>query len=246
MKVPAGLTDDQVLFLSDIFPTGWMAAENGNIRPGDTVAIWGCGPVGQFAIRSARLMGAERVIAIDRVPERLAMARADGVKAGGEVLTMDFEEAGDVVEALKLETGGRGPDVCIDAVGMEAHGGGRVDRIYDKVMQAVRMETDRPVVLREMMQACRKGGTLSIAGVYAGLVNKIPMGAAFNKALTIRAGQTPVQRYMPELLGKIENGDIDPSFVITHRLSLEDAPDAYRIFRDKEDSCVKVVLDPWE
>ncbi len=234
----SGLTDEQVLFLSDIFPTGYMAAENGDIQPGDVVAVWGCGPVGQLAIKSAYLLGAERVIAIDRVPERLRLAQQEG---HAEVLNF---ERWDVVEALRDMTGGRGPDVCIDAVGLEAHGGGSLDAVYDRAKQAVRLTTDRAHVLRETIQACRKGGTVSIAGVYGGFVDKIPMGAAFNKGLTLRMGQTHVQRYMRPLLERIERGEIDPSFIITHRLSLEEAPGAYRTFRDKEDQCIKVVMKP--
>jgi threonine dehydrogenase-like Zn-dependent dehydrogenase len=235
-----GLTDEQVLFLSDIFPTGYMAAENGNIQPGDVVAVWGCGPVGQFTIKSAYLLGAERVIAIDHVPERLELAEREG-----HAESLDFTKW-DVVELLREMTGGRGPDICIDAVGMEAHGGPSLDAMYDKVKQTVRLETDRPHVLRETIQACRKGGTVSLAGVYGGFVDKIPMGAAFNKGLTLRMGQTHVQKYMRPLLERIQRGDIDPSFVVTHRLPLDDAPEAYRLFREKQDNCVKVVLKPWE
>jgi threonine dehydrogenase-like Zn-dependent dehydrogenase len=237
VKVPDGLTDEQVLFLSDILPTGYMAAENCDIQPGDTVAIWGCGPVGQFAIKSAFLLGAERVIAIDRVPERLAMAQKD---AGAEVINFEEVDAG---EALKEMTGGRGPDACIDAVGLEAHGM-NVEGLYDKVKQTVRLETDRPHVLRQAIVACRKGGTVSLAGVYGGFVDKIPMGAAFNKGLTLKMGQTHVHRYLRPLLNRIQKGDLDPSFVITHRLPLEDAPRAYDIFKNKEENCIKVVLKP--
>ncbi|HEY9725724.1 MAG TPA: zinc-dependent alcohol dehydrogenase [Chroococcales cyanobacterium] len=237
-KIPDGLTDEQVVFMTDIFPTGYMAAENCDITPGDTVAIWGCGPVAQFAIRSAFLLGAERVIAIDRVPERLQMAK-DG---GAEVL--NFEEV-DVGEALKEMTGGRGPDSVMDAVGMEAHGMG-VEGLYDKAKQAVRLETDRPHVLRQAILACRKGGTVSVPGVYGGFVDKIPMGAFMNKALTMKTGQTHVHRYLPTLLAHIQNGDIDPSFVITHRLPLEQAPHGYEIFKHKQDNCIKIVLKPQE
>ncbi len=237
VKIPDGIPDEQVLFLSDIFPTGYMAAENCNIHPGDVVAVWGCGPVGQFAIRSARLLGAERVIAIDRVPERLAMARDQG---GAEIL--NYEEV-DIFDALKEKTGGRGPDACIDAVGMEAHGMDPL-ALYDRAAQKVRMESDRPTVLRQVIQACRKGGTVSLAGVYGGLVDKIPMGAAFNKGLTFRMGQTHVQKYLRPLLERVQRGEIDPSFVITHRLPLDEAPHGYKIFRDKEDHCIKVVLHP--
>ncbi len=234
-KIPDGMTDEQVLFLTDIFPTGYMAAENCNIHPGDTVAIWGCGPVGQFAIRSAYMLGAGRVIAIDRFPERLQMAKEQG-KA--EVINYEEVDAG---EALKEMTGGRGPDSCLDAVGMEAHGTG-VDALYDKAMQAVRMESDRPTALRQVIVACRKGGTVSIAGVYGGFIDKVPMGAAFNKGLTFHMGQTHVHKYLPKLLEYVQNGAIDPSFVITHRLPLEQAPLAYDIFNNKKENCIKVVL----
>jgi threonine dehydrogenase-like Zn-dependent dehydrogenase len=237
VKIPDGIPDEQVLFLSDIFPTGYMAAENCNIHPGDVVAVWGCGPVGQFAIRSAYLLGAERVIAIDRFPDRLAMARDQG---GAEVI--NYEET-DIFDALKEKTGGRGPDACIDAVGLEAHGMDPL-ALYDRAAQKIRMESDRPIVLRQVIQACRKGGTVSLAGVYGGLVDKIPMGAAFNKGLTFRMGQTHVHRYLRPLLERVQRGEIDPSFVITHRLPLDEAPHGYKIFRDKEDHCIKVVLHP--
>ncbi len=237
IMVPAGLTDEQVLFLSDIFPTGWMAAENCGIQPGDVVAVWGCGPVGQFAIKSAYQQGAERVIAIDRIPERLKLAETAG---GAEVIN---SVGTDVVEELKQRTGGRGPDACIDAVGMEAHGTGPL-WYYDRVAQATRMESDRPLVLREAIQACGKGGTVSLAGVYGGVVDKIPFGAAFNKGLTLKMGQTHVQRYLQPLLDRIVAGDIDPSFVITHRLALDEAPEGYKMFKEKEDNCIKVVLKP--
>ena len=236
VRVPEGLSDEQALFLSDIFPTGYMAAENCDILPGDTVAVWGCGPVGQFAIRSAFLLGAGRVIAIDRVLERLALAERGGAEA------IDYRDA-DVVEELKERTGGRGPDACIDAVGMEAHGTSLVARV-DRLKQAVRLGTDRPHVLREAIQACRKGGTVSIPGVYGGFLDKVPIGAAFAKGLTLRMGQTHVHRYLRPLLEHVERGTIDPSFVITHRLPLEEAPRAYEMFRAKEDGCVKVVLRP--
>ncbi len=236
IKVPESLTDEQVLFLSDIFPTGYMAAENCDIQPGDTVAVWGCGPVGQFAIKSAYLLGAERVIAIDNVPERLALAETQG---GAETIRDDE----DVVERLKQMTGGRGPDACIDAVGLESHGHG-LGAVYDKVEQMVKLETDRPHALRQAIQACRKGGVVSIPGVYGGFINKMPIGAAFSKGLTLKMGQTHVQRYLQPLLDRIERGEIDLTFVITHRLPLEKAPDAYRIFRDKKDGCIKVVLTP--
>jgi threonine dehydrogenase-like Zn-dependent dehydrogenase len=237
IKIPPGLTDEQVLFLSDIFPTGWMAAENCGIQPGDVIAVWGCGPVGQFAIKSAYLQGAERVIAIDRIPERLHLAKTAG---GAEVINY---VGTDVVEELKQLTGGRGPDACIDAVGMEAHGTGPL-WYYDRVAQATRMESDRPLVIREAIQACGKGGTVSLAGVYGGVVDKIPFGAAFNKGLTLKMGQTHVQRYLQPLLDRIIGGDIDPSFVITHHLALDEAPHGYKIFKEKEDNCIKVVLKP--
>jgi threonine dehydrogenase-like Zn-dependent dehydrogenase len=235
-KVPDHLTDEQVLFLTDIFPTGYMAAENCNITPGDIVAVWGCGPVGQFAIRSAFHLGAGRVIAIDTVPERLQMA----TQAGAE--TLDSMED-DVFECLKAMTGGLGPDACIDAVGMEAHGA-HLDYWYDKVKTMAFMATDRASTLRQAIHCCRKGGTLSIPGVYGGFIDKVPMGAAFNKGLTLKMGQTHVHKYLPELLRLIESGRIDPSFVITHRAPIEDAPQLYKTFRDKQDGCVKVVLKP--
>jgi threonine dehydrogenase-like Zn-dependent dehydrogenase len=238
IKVPAHLSDEQVLFLSDIFPTGYMAAENCNIKPGDTVAVFGCGPVGQFAIKSAWMLGAGRVIGIDREPERLRMAAARG-KA--DTINMAFQ---DVFDALKDLTGGRGPDACIDGVGLEAHSTGSVDAIYDKVKTAANLGTDRLAALRAAIHCCRKGGTVSVAGVYAGFLDKVPLGAAFNKGLTLRMGQTHVQRYMPPLLHRIDRGEIDPSFVITHRIRLDEAPSAYKVFRDKKDSCIKVVMKP--
>lgn len=241
VKVPDGATalrDEQILFLSDIFPTGYMAAENCNIQPGDTVAVWGCGPVGQFAMASARMLGAARVIGIDRFEERLRMARERH-----DAITIDYEKADDVVEELRELTGGMGPDACIDAVGMEAHGD-TVGAMYDRARQAVRLSLDRPTVLRQVIQACRKGGTVSIPGVYAGFLDKMPFGAAFGKGLTFKMGQTHAPRYMRALLERVERNEIDPSFVITHRLNLEDAPWAYQTFRDKEDACIKVVLDP--
>jgi threonine dehydrogenase-like Zn-dependent dehydrogenase len=237
IKIENGLTDEQVLFLSDILPTGYMAAENCDIQAGDTVAVWGCGPVGQLAIASAFLLGAERVIAIDRFRERLNMAR-DNSKA--EIL--DYEEV-DVLDALREMTGGRGPDACIDAVGMEAHGSGLVGK-YDRVKQAMMLETDRPVALREAIMACRNGGTVSIPGVYGGFIDKMPIGSLVNRALTIKTGQTHVHRYLRPLLERIENGDIDPSFIVTHRLRLDDAAEGYKMFTNKEDQCVKVVLKP--
>jgi threonine dehydrogenase-like Zn-dependent dehydrogenase len=237
-KVPEDVGDETVLFLSDVLPTGYMAAENANIQPGDTVAVWGCGPVGQFAIKSAYLLGAERVIAIDRFPERLAMAQ----QQSGAIM-VNYESVDSVVEALIEMTGGRGPDSCIDAVGMEAHGDGFVGWA-DKKMQQMKMQTDRPTVLREVFQACRKGGTISIPGVYGGIVDKIPLGAAFNKGLTLRMGQTHVQRYMEPLYRRIEDGELDPSFIITHRVGLDDVPQAYSMFREKEADSIKVVVRP--
>jgi threonine dehydrogenase-like Zn-dependent dehydrogenase len=237
LKIPESLSDEQVLFLTDIFPTGYMAAENCNIQPGDTVAVWGCGPVGQFAIKSAWMLGAGRVIAIDREPERLQMA-ADHGKAE----TINYEQL-DVFHTLKDITGGRGPDSCIDAVGMEAHGT-NVDYYYDKVKTNAFMATDRVSALRQAIHACRKGGTVSIPGVYGGFLDKVPLGAAFNKGLTLKMGQTHVQRYLPTLLDRIERGEIDPSFVITHRIRLDDAAKAYKVFRDKRDGCIKVVMKP--
>ncbi|MBV8729930.1 MAG: glutathione-dependent formaldehyde dehydrogenase [Acidobacteriia bacterium] len=236
VAVPPELPDEQVLFLSDIFPTGYMAAENCSIQPGDTIAVWGCGPVGQFAIRSAFLLGAERVIALDDVPSRLAMARSARAE------TLNFADV-DVVEKLKELTGGRGPDACIDAVGMEAHGLA-ADAIYDRAKQAVRLETDRPHALRQAIQACRPGGIVSIPGVYGGVIDKFPIGAAFAKGLTLKMGQTHVPRYMAPLLERIRSGEIDPSFVITHRFRLEDAPEAYRQFRYDRNQCIKVVMQP--
>ncbi len=237
IKVPDNLTDEQVLFLSDIFPTGYMAAENAQFAEGDTVAIWGAGPVGQFAIQSAWMLGAGRVISIDKVPERLQLAATRG-KA--EIINQDSEN---VVEKLRSMTGGRGPDACIDAVGMEASGH-TPDALYDKVKLAMKLETDRPTALREAITACRKGGTVSIPGVYGGLLDKFPMGAAFGKGLTFKMGQTNMHNYLKPLLARIEKDEIDPSFIVTHRLGLEDAPAAYRTFRDKQDGCIKVVLKP--
>ncbi len=238
LKIPAGIPDEKVLFLSDIFPTGYMAAENCNIQPGDCVAVWGCGPVGQFAIRSAFLLGAERVIAIDRYEERLALAE----KGGAE--TLNYEEIDDVVEELKERTGGVGPDSCIDAVGMEAHGTS-VMAAVDRAKQMVGLQMDCFTVVRQAIQACRKGGTFSIPGVYAGFIDKMPLGTAFGKGLTFKMGQTHVHRYLKPLLKRIEQGEIDPSFVISHRLTLEDAPSAYDIFKEKEEHCTKVVMRPW-
>lgn len=237
VKIPDGLTDEQVLFLGDIFPTGWQAAVQCDIEPHDTVAIWGAGPVGQMAIRSAVLLGAKQVIAIDCVPERLAMARAGGA------ITIDFKEES-VVERLKELTQGKGPEKCIDAVGMESHATRSIDSMYDRAKQAVMLETDRPHVLREMIYVCRPAGTLSVPGVYGGLLDKIPFGAAMNKGLTWRMGQTHVNRWTDDLLRRIQEGQIDPSFVITHTVPLERGPDMYKTFRDKEDGCIKVVLKP--
>jgi threonine dehydrogenase-like Zn-dependent dehydrogenase len=237
LKVPSTLSDEQVLFLSDIFPTGYMAAEACDIQPGDTVAIWGCGPVALFAIKSAFLLGAERVIAIDRVPERLALAREKG---GAE--TLNFDEV-DVLDALAELTAGRGPDACIDAVGMEEHAHGPVG-VYDRAKQMLRLSTDRPNALRQALRACRNGGTVSVPGVYGGFLDKVPFGAVVNKALTIRSGQTHVQRYLKPLLERVERGEIDPSFVVTHRMSLEDAPSGYELFKKKQDGCIKIVLKP--
>jgi threonine dehydrogenase-like Zn-dependent dehydrogenase len=240
LKIENGLTDDQVLFLSDIFPTGFMAAENAEIEEGDTVAVWGAGPVGQFAIQSAWMFGAGRVIAIDRVPERLRMAEEHG-----RAETINFEEEEQkVYDRLMDMTDGRGPDRCIDAVGTEAHGSESVDAVLDKVKSTVKLATDRPHALREAIMCCRKGGTVSVPGVYLGFLDRFPMGAVMNKALTIKTGQTHVKRYYDELLDKIEAGEIDPSFVITHRLPLEEGPGAYEMFRDKTDGCIKVVLQP--
>jgi threonine dehydrogenase-like Zn-dependent dehydrogenase len=237
LKVPDHLTDEQVLLLTDALPTGYMAAEAGNIKPGDTVAVWGAGTVGLFAIQSAFLLGAKQVIAIDRIPERLLMAR-DRCRA--EVINF---EGVDVVETLKEMTGGRGPDVCIDAVGLEAHGTG-LEGFYDKTKQNLRIETGRPHVLREAIQACRKGGTVSLAGVYGGFLDKVPMGAAFNKGLTFKMGQTHVHKYMRPLLQHIENGEINPSFMVTHTMELDRAPQAYKMFNEKTENCIKVVLKP--
>jgi threonine dehydrogenase-like Zn-dependent dehydrogenase len=238
LKIPSGLRDEQAVFLSDIFPTGYMGAENCNIRPGDTVAVWGCGPVGQFAIRSCFMLGAGRVIAIDRVHERLELARAAGAEA------LNFDEI-DVLEALRDTTGNHGPDACMDVVGMEASGHGVMFAI-DRAKQMTRMQMDRPVVLRQAIIACKKGGTVSVPGVYTSFIDKVPMGAYMNKAITMKTGQTHMMRYMQPLLERIQAGEIDPSFVVSHRLPIEKAPEAYRMFRDKRDHCTKVVLDPWQ
>jgi threonine dehydrogenase-like Zn-dependent dehydrogenase len=237
IKVDGGLSDEQVLFLSDIFPTGWEAAENCGIRPGDTIAVWGCGPVGLFAIKSAFLLGAARVIAIDRFDERLALARN-----ACNAETLDYEEV-DVREALQEMTGGRGPDACIDAVGMEAHAHGTLGT-YDTLKQALRLESDRPIALRQAMMSVRNGGTLSVPGVYGGLVDKLPFGTVMNRSITIRTGQTHVQRYLRPLLERVTRGEIDPSFVVTHRLPLDEAPRGYDMFLHKRHGCIKVVLKP--
>jgi threonine dehydrogenase-like Zn-dependent dehydrogenase len=238
LKVPDDLADEKVLFLSDIFPTGYMGAEMCGIKQGDVIAVWGCGPVGQFAIASAKLLGAERVIAIDRFPYRLKIARE---RAGADV-TINYEETS-VMEALKELTGGRGPDACIDAVGLEGHAPG-FQGFYDKAKQSMRLENDRIPALRQAILSCRNGGTVSIIGAYAGFDDKFPLGSLMNRSLTIKTGQCHVHRYMKPLLEHIEKGDIDPSFVITHKMELEDAPVGYDIFMHKEDDCLKVVLKP--
>jgi threonine dehydrogenase-like Zn-dependent dehydrogenase len=238
IKVPDGLPDERVLFLSDIFPTGYMAAENADIEEGDTVAIWGCGPVAQFVIQSAWMMGAGRVIAIDNVPERLSMAENHG-----RAETINFDRT-DVYDRLQEMTAGRGPDRCVDAVGTEAHTGGAIGSVLDKVKAATYLGTDRPSVLREIIMCCRKGGTISVPGVYIGTVDKIPFGAFMNKGLTMKTGQTHTHRYLKPLLEKVQNGEIDPSFVVTHRAPLEDGPSLYKAFRDKQDGCIKVVMTP--
>ena len=236
LKVDNALSDEQVLFLSDIFPTGYMGAELCNIQPGQVIAVWGCGPVGLFAIKSALMLGAERVIAIDRFDYRLRMA----AEWGAETINYETVEDGPL-ETLKQLTGGRGPDACIDAVGLEAHSPG-MQYAYDRVKQAMKLESDRPIALREAIMACRNGGIVSVIGVYGGMIDKFPMGVVMNRALTIKSGQTPVHRYMKKLLKHVENGDIDPSFVITHRLKLEDAPKGYEMFLNKEHDCEKVVM----
>jgi len=239
IKVPDGIPDEQVLFLSDIFPTGYMGAELCNIKGGEVIAVWGCGPVGQFAIASAKMLGAERVIAIDRFPYRLQMAR----ERAGATDVINYEEVS-VLETLKELTGGRGPDACIDAVGMEAHGHAGM-YAYDRAKQALMLESDRPLALREAILACRSGGIVSVIGVYGGFIDKFPMGAVMNRSLTIRSGQTHVQHYLRPLLDRIERGEIDPSFVITHQLSLDEAPNGYDMFLHKQDNCEKVVLKPF-
>jgi threonine dehydrogenase-like Zn-dependent dehydrogenase len=237
IKVPSHLSDDQALFLSDIFPTGYMAAENCNIQPGDTIAIWGCGPVGQMAIRSAFLLGAEQVVAIDTIPERLEMARSGGA------ITIDFRRE-DVYERIQELTHGRGADACIDAVGTEPNPAGSFDSIVDRLKVAAFLATDQPHVLRQAIHCCRNFGTVSIVGVYGGFLDKVPFGSAINRGLTFRMAQTPVQHYLPRLMARIEAGDLDPSFVITHHAPLEDGPELYKTFRDRKDGCVKVVLKP--
>lgn len=239
IKVPSTLSDDQSLFLSDIFPTGYMAAENADIKRGDTVAIWGCGPVGQFAIQSAFMLGAERVIAIDSVKERLDMA-----KKHSRVELIRTTDRDDVYEKLMEMTNGKGPDSCIDAVGAEAHGDTLFGKAVDKTKEVLQLPMSRPYVLQQIMMSCKKAGTVSIPGVYIGMVNEIPFGAAMNKALTFKMGQTHVQRYLKPLLDKVDEGLIDPSFIITHRMKLDEAPKAYDLFKNKEDKCVKVVLTP--
>ena len=239
IRVPDGMTDEQALFLGDIFPTGWQAAVQCDIEPTDLVCVWGCGPVGQFAIRSAILLGAEKVIAIDRLPERLEMAKAAGA------IPINREEES-VLEALDALTDGKGPDKCIDAVGLVAHAASTLDSMYDRAKQMMLQESDRAHVLREMIYVCRPAGVLSIPGVYGGIVDKIPIGMLMNKALTVRTGQTHVNRWTDDLVRRIEEGQIDPSFVITHTAALEEGPGMYRTFRNKQDDCVKVVLKPWE
>jgi threonine dehydrogenase-like Zn-dependent dehydrogenase len=238
LKIPHGVPDEQALFLSDILPTGFMAAEQCQIQRGDTIAVFGCGPVGQFAMKSAQLLGAERIIGIDRFPERLRMAREHC-----QAVTINYEEVDDIYDAVKEMTGGRGPDACIDAVGMEAHAPG-IAGAYERAKQAMMLETDRPHALREAIQCCRNGGTVSVAGVYGGFIDKMPFGSVMNRSLTIKTGQTHVHRYLGPLLERIQQGQIDPSFVITHRMRLDEAPDGYEIFNHKQDECIKVVLTP--
>jgi threonine dehydrogenase-like Zn-dependent dehydrogenase len=238
IKIENGISDEAVLFLSDVFPTGYMGAEMCDISGGEVIAVWGAGPVGQFAAASAKLLGAERVIVIDRFDYRLDVARQNS-----GVETLNYEEVDSVPEALKELTGGRGPDACIDAVGMEAHHHGAL-YAYDRVKQATRMESERAFALRESIMSCRNGGIVSVVGVYGGLVDKFPMGALMNRGLTIRTGQCHVHRYLKPLLERIQNGEIDPSFIVTHRMSLDDAPQGYETFKNKQDGCVKVVLKP--
>lgn len=238
IKVPEGLDDEKVLFLSDVFPTGYMAAENCDIQPGSTVAVWGCGPVGLFAIRSAFMLGAEQVIAIDRFPERLFLAQESGAE------TLKYDEIPDLIEVLKELTGGRGPDACIDAVGMEAHGVS-IDAISDEIKQRMMLETDRPMVLRQCIQSCRKGGVVSIPGVYGGFIDKVPFGAAFGKGLTMKMGQTHMHKYLQPLMDHVQKGDIDPSFIISHRITIDQVPEMYDTWLKKEDHVTKIVIDPW-
>jgi threonine dehydrogenase-like Zn-dependent dehydrogenase len=238
MKLPPDITDEQAVMLADIFPTGYFAAVNADIEPGDTVAIWGCGPVGQFAIRSCFLLGAERVIAIDRVPERLQMAAEGGAKP------LNYEHTDDIIQVLKDMTGGIGPDRCIDAVGMEATGH-TVPFMMDRAKQVLRIQLDRPNVLRQAIQVCRKGGTVSVPGVYGGFIDKMPMGQFMNKGLVMKSGQTHMMRYMQPLLEVVQRRELDPSFVISHRVPIDEAPRMYQVFRDKKEHCTKVVMDPW-
>jgi threonine dehydrogenase-like Zn-dependent dehydrogenase len=238
IKVPEGMDDEKVLFLSDVFPTGYMAAENCDIQPGSTVAVWGCGPVGLFAIRSAFMLGAAQVIAIDRFPERLHLAQESGAE------TLNYSEIPDLIEVLKELTGGRGPDACIDAVGMEAHGVS-IDAVSDEIKQRMMLETDRPMVLRQCIQACRKGGVVSIPGVYGGFIDKVPFGAAFGKGLTMKMGQTHMHKYLQPLLDHVQKGDIDPSFIISHRITLNQVPEMYDTWLKKQDHVTKIVIDPW-
>jgi threonine dehydrogenase-like Zn-dependent dehydrogenase len=239
LKIENDLPDEKVLFLSDIFPTGYMAAENAQIEAGDTVAVWGCGPVGQFAIASAFMLGAARVIAIDRLPERLDLARSIGA------VTVNYaDEDTSVLTALKDLTGDVGPDSCIDAVGLESHSAD-MQHVYDKIKTALMMETDRPSVLRQAIMAVRKGGTLSIPGVYGGLLDKVPFGAAFGKGITMKMGQTNMHTYMKPLLERIEKGQIDPTYIISHRITLDEAPEMYQVWRDKQEAVTKIVIDPW-
>ena len=237
VKIPDGLTDEQVLFLGDILPTGWQAAAQCEIEPTDIVVVWGAGPVGQFALRSALLLGAREVVCIDRVPERLEMAKAGGA------LTINFDKES-VLDRLGELTAGKGPEKCIDAVGLEAHATRSIDSVYDRAKQALMLETDRAHVLRVMIYVCRPCGTLSIPGVYGGLIDKVPFGALMNKGLTVRTGQTHVNRWTDDLLARIQRGEIDPSFVITHQVGLDDGPAMYQTFRDKQDGCIKVVMKP--
>lgn len=236
LKLPDEISDEKAIFLADVLPTAWMAAENCNIQQGDTVAVWGCGPVGLLAIQCAYALGAAHVIAIDSIPKRLELARASS-----EADVLDFDEV-DVLEAIDELTGGRGPDACIDAVGMEASGHG-IAGLYDRAKHAMRLESDRPTALRQAIRACRKGGTVSVPGVYGGYVDKFPLGAAFGKGLTVRGGQTHVHRYMQPLLDRLIAGELDPSFVVTHRMPLELAPECYEVFSRRSEDCVKVLLE---